>query len=750
MYNYRNSRYNNQYDNYDDDYDEDYNDYYDDHYEEYDEYDDDYDEENDEDYDDDYYYYDDDYSNYNNYYNSRNNYYDYYDDDDYYNDINYISDYNYYEKNSIENIYKFDNKTSFTQIVNKKINKNPNPYIIDNNIKILMIAEKPSIAKTIAKILSSKNSFQDLSYKNGWCLYQFNGKFKGKNAHFTVSSVAGHLYQAEFLRKHQNVNSIEPDELYDVPTVKTECDDDTFYIIDNLKKLAKNKDILCLWLDCDREGENICYEVIHNVLPYMNKKGYQQIYRALFSSLTKEDIKRSFDEIGNYPDNKLSLSVDAREIIDLKVGVSLTRFLTFSIKPHLPDKIKSNVISYGPCQTPTLWFCVERQRQIENRTDSLTYYKIFLEININEQKIKIYLDDDFKNEKDVKEKIVELQKNKLLTVVEMKSENKTLPHPNALNTVNMFKIASKELGISPNKTMYLAENLYIEGYITYPRTETTRYSPSFDFKNILGKCSNSQFFENDVKDLISDFDSNNILPYEGVDMGDHPPITPSRIPKKNALVGEKLKLFKLICNYFFATLCPSLNYNKINYIFRIGNNNYNAESSFIDELGFLKLIPFNYKNFIESKYKLNVNSEYQIANVSYEERKIKDYITEAELIEEMEKNHIGTDASMSMHIENIGRRGYVKVDDKRRLIPTKLGIALIEALESVEPDIVLPENRAKIEEFVSELAEGKKNYDEVMDYSLSFYKKKFLNVVENSDKLYDVFGKHFDLLSDEK
>ena len=424
--------------------------------------------------------------------------------------------------------------------------------------------------------------------------------------------------------------------------------------------------------------------------------------------------------------------------------------MTFSIKPHLPDNIKSNVISYGPCQTPTLWFCVERQRQIENRTDSLTYYKIFLEININEQKIKIYLDDDFKNEKDVKEKIVELQKNKLLTVVEMKSENKTLPHPNALNTVNMFKIASKELGISPNKTMYLAENLYIEGYITYPRTETTRYSPSFDFKNILGKCSNSQFFENDVKDLISDFDSNNILPYEGVDMGDHPPITPSRIPKKNALVGEKLELFKLICNYFFATLCPSLNYNKINYTFRIGNNNYNAESSFIDELGFLKLIPFNYKNFIESKYKLNVNSEYQIANVSYEERKIKDYITEAELIEEMEKNHIGTDASMSMHIENIGRRGYVKVDDKRRLIPTKLGIALIEALESVEPDIVLPENRAKIEEFVSELAEGKKNYDEVMDYSLSFYKKKFLNVVENSDKLYDVFGKHFDLLSDEK
>ena len=100
----------------------------------------------------------------------------------------------------------------------------------------------------------------------------------------------------------------------------------------------------------------------------MNKKEYQQIYRALFSSLTKEDIRKSFNEIENYPYNKLSLSVDAREVIDLKIGVSLARFLTDNIKPYLPVNIKSNIISYGPCQTPTLYFCVNRQRQIENKT----------------------------------------------------------------------------------------------------------------------------------------------------------------------------------------------------------------------------------------------------------------------------------------------------------------------------------------------------------------------------------------------
>ena len=292
--------------------------------------------------------------------------------------------------------------------------------------------------------------------------------------------------------------------------------------------------------------------------------------------------------------------------------------------------------------------------------------------------------------------------------------------------------------------MNLAENLYMEGYITYPRTETTQYSPTFDFKSNLNKFKNSEIFGKNVEELIAEFDNNDILSYEGVDMGDHPPITPARIPSKNRLKGKEYDLFKLICNYYFATLSPSLKYEKINYTFQIGNNLYNAESSFIDDLGFLKFLPFKNKNFIDSKNKLIENEQYPILKVSFEEKKINDYITEAELIEEMEKNHIGTDASMSVHIDHIEKRGYVRVDDKRRYIPTKLGKALIEALESVEKDIVLPENRAKIEEFVAELAEGKKNYEEVLDYALKFYKNKFSSISAKVDQLYEVFGKYFD------
>ena len=558
-----------------------------------------------------------------------------------------------------------------------------------------------------------------------------------------VSSVAGHMYQTEFLRMHQNFD-MDPGELYDVPTVKTELDQDTFKTADWLRYLARNKDILCLWLDCDREGENICYEVIHNVLPFMNRKDYQQIYRAIFSSLTKEDIKESFKQLSNYPDNNLSLSVDAREVIDLKVGVSLTRFLTSNILHILPEyKVKTKCLSYGPCQTPTLWFCVNREKELEKK--NIIYYKIYIKLQTDkEHDVTIYLNKDYKNKDEVLNIINKLKKCKKLQVKKLTKEKRQKEHPLGLNTANMLKISSIHLGISSQTTMRIAEKLYIGGYITYPRTETTQYTSSFDLKDKLQKLSKDNEFSKEIEELLSDFDEISVLNM-GVDAGDHPPITPARKPKNVKLKGKELDLFNLICKYYFGSLSPDLEYENLTYEFEVDKESFESSCSVINKLGFLKFLPFQQKEFINDEDILKKDIGYDIIDINYEQKKIESYITEAELIEEMEKNHIGTDASMSVHIENIVKRGYVRVDEKRRIIPTELGKALIEALETVEPDIVLPKNRAKIEEFVSLLAEGKKEYEEVLDYALDFYKKKYISVSSQIDKLYEVFSKYFDL-----
>ena len=650
----------------------------------------------------------------------------------------------YYDfKSSIQNKFRFDNKKSFTEIIDSNIEPNPITYIPKNTfLKVLMIAEKPSIAKTLSQILcKNKSSYRNLTRQKGWCHYSFFGKFKGKRAHFTISSVAGHLYENDFLRMHQNAQYMDPGKLFDVQTVKTESDGDTQITENWLKDLAKDKDILCLWLDCDAEGENICYEVIYNVLPYMNKRKYQQIYRAIFSSLSEEDIRKSFEQLSNYPDDKLSLSVDARGIIDLKVGVSLTRFLTNEILSKLPKDIKTNVLSYGPCQTPTLWFCVDRMRKIKNNKINL-YYKIYLNVQIDSNnKIKIYLDEKYEDKSKVDNLVENIKKINLLEIKDIEIENRTKSHPVGLNTANMLKIASEQLKFSPGHAMNLAQRLYTQGLISYPRTETTQYSKNYDFNTNLNKFVKNN---NDIRELMKNLDENILMLNEGIDMGDHPPITPINIIRdKKRFKDNEIKLYELICNYYFASLSPDMKYDNIKYNLKINNIKYTSTCSLIKEIGFAKFIPYEQKEFITENELLKKNKEYEIIEVGYEEMKIDDYITESELIEEMEKNHIGTDASISTHIDNIVRRGYVNVDNDRKLIPTKLGIALIESLESIDSEIVLPKNRANIEKFVKNLSDGKDNYENVLNYALNFYKNKYYNISGQVEKLQNIFKKYF-------
>ncbi len=665
---------------------------------------------------------------------------DYYEEEEYYEeeDNYYNNGYNNNISNRNQNQLTFDNKKSFTEMIDKTINPYPLKKIKDQEINVLMIAEKPSIARTIAKILGGNNLI-DLTRQKGWCYYEFDGDFKGAYAHFIITAVSGHIYQADFPEDYQSYD-IDPYDLFDAPVEKVESNEDSYLNIEWLEEISQGIDVLCLWLDCDREGENICYEIMYHVLPNMNKKEYQQVYRAIFSSLAEDDIIYSFDNLSNYPDNNLSLSVDARQIIDLKVGVSITRFLTNNIMEYLPEDVDTDCISYGPCQTPTLYFCVKREREMENEKNK--YYKIYIKLKSKEDnsEIDICLDKEFDNFEEVENIMNQILGMKQLRIDNINSEKRTKSHPNGLNTATLLKISSLYLKNSPQKTMNLAQSLYMAGAITYPRTETTYYSSSFNFEANLISLGNEELIDYVYENLDA-------INENGFDAGDHPPITPLNYGYNITLNKNQEVLYNLICDYYLASLSPDMEYNSITYEFKIGNKIYKATSHVIENEGYLEYFNVELKDF-DDDIILEKNKYYDIIKVDYEELIKDDYITEAELIEEMEKNRIGTDASMSVHIENIVKRGYVTVTQDRKLIPTDLGRALIEGLESVEPELVLPKNRAIIEDFVSQLAEGKKTYQEVLDHAINFYKAKYSKIYEGIDTIYEAFRNYFDLPDD--
>lgn len=120
--------------------------------------------------------------------------------------------------------------------------------------------------------------------------------------------------------------------------------------------------ILIIWTDCDREGENIGFEVIDVCL---NLNPRLRVYRAKFSEITPTAITRAINTLVQ-PDKRLSDAVDVRAELDLRIGAAFTRFQTLRLTKRFPGVLNDRLVSYGSCQFPTLGFVVERYKSIQN------------------------------------------------------------------------------------------------------------------------------------------------------------------------------------------------------------------------------------------------------------------------------------------------------------------------------------------------------------------------------------------------
>jgi len=416
---------------------------------------------------------------------------------------------------------------------------------------VLLVAEKPSIASAIAKHLAGSSA--SLSREGRAQVWSFEHQHRGAPCRFLSTAVAGHLFSLDFTPEF-NKFDIDPERLFDEGNVRAVLTDAGKGLVNPLRALSASADELVLCLDDDREGENICFEVL-SIVKGSLKKGCT-ISRARFSAVTPSEVRRALGALDT-PQKALSDAVEARQEIDLKVGVAFTRFQTRHFHDKFAD-LDSAVISFGPCQTPTLGFCVARQDAITNFRPR-PFYGVSCSISGNVPAASLSL--LWKGQPELDRAPIEALVSTLSTASGMvlrKEDEKThtYPRPIAMNTVQMLKDASTTLGMSPSEALAVAERLYINGYMSYPRTESTSYPPSMDLRTIVSalQAAPSPQIQAQARRLVSG-EVPLAQPRKGTDAGDHPPITPTELIPQGLAGGEQA-LYNMVARHFLATLSP--------------------------------------------------------------------------------------------------------------------------------------------------------------------------------------------------
>ncbi|KAL6599193.1 prokaryotic type I DNA topoisomerase [Neocallimastix californiae] len=595
-------------------------------------------------------------------------------------------------------------------------------------MKVLCVAEKPSIAKGITTILSNGRWEARRNRRDGMINYCFPYNLNGENCDMVVTAVAGHLMSYDFTPQYNSWYSCPPSKLFEAPIIRN-IYKNAKSIAENLRKESRDAQKLIIWTDCDREGENIGSE-ISDVCKENNR--YIDVYRARFSVVQDREIRNACRRLVRLDEKQID-AVNVRIELDLRIGASFTRFQTLNFTKLFND-LKGKVISFGTCQFPTLGFVVERYLQIQNFV-SEDFWKIEVSHERNNGSVSFVWKRDKLFDRFICFIYYEkCMKNCLAKVISMTQKPKSKWKPLPLTTIDLIKLGSKFLKISSDEIMKIAEQLYNQGYISYPRTETDQFKDDFDLNSLIQIQTNSNTWGNYAQSLLQ---GKFVKPRKGKNNDQaHPPIHPTKALPDSASVKEK-KVYEFIVRRFLACCSDDAKGSETVVTINIADEIFTANGLMIIEENYLKI--YVYEKWGEKSIPLYQEGETFIPTkmqMTAGKTTPPKPLTEPDLIGLMDKNGIGTDATIHEHIKKIKDREYI-YEERHYLYPTTLGVALIEGYNSVESNVSLtkPNLRKMLEESLQNICKGQQNKNDVLRNDLTLYKNMFEKINREEKKI---------------
>jgi len=600
----------------------------------------------------------------------------------------------------------------------------PKRQTIGINMK-LVICEKNIAAGRIAYILSGGKSKSTRLGKTPVYEFTKDGDI------WKVVGLRGHIINLDFPAEFNRWNKIRPSELIEVEPCKKVTEKS---IAASLKSLVDKNPFLIVATDYDREGELIGVEAVELIKDF--NKDINQIKRAKFSAITNYEIKSAFEKLEDV-DYNLSSAGESRQVIDLIWGAVLTRFISLT-----SGRLGKEFLSIGRVQSPTLAILVEREKEIIN-FEPKTFWKIIATLKKEKLFDATHKEGQFWDEKQVKEIFDKIKNCKEASI--KKVDKKTLKElPPAPFSTTTFLGAVSYLGLSAAKAMSIAEELYMSGLISYPRTDNTVYPSSLNIKGILQKLSNSQFSK-EAKEVMN---NGRAYPTRGKKKTtDHPPIHPVGVPTNRKLTSEQQKVYELICRRFLATLAKDAISETVDVSIDISKEEFKTSGYRLIEPNW-RAIYIYFKEKRKPLPELIEGEKVEVTKINLKEDKTKppQRYSQGSLIAKMEQLSLGTKSTRHEIINKLYYRKYITLSP---LAPTPIAFAVIDALSDY--DVVKPKMTAALEENMDLISDGKKTLEEtvtesrkmlrtVMD-ALEKDKEKIKTSIKNAQREQSTIGK---------
>ena len=591
--------------------------------------------------------------------------------------------------------------------------------------KTLVLAEKPSVGKDIARVLQ--------------CHKNINGGLEGNK--YIVTWALGHLvtladpemYDHKYQKWNLNDLPIMPERMKLVVIKNTAKQ---FNAIKNLLNRNDIKDII-IATDAGREGELVARWII-------NKAHVKKPMKRLWiSSVTDKAIKDGFKNLKNARDYEpLYQSGYSRSVADWLVGINATRALTCKYNAQL---------ACGRVQTPTLAMIDKRETEIKNFQPKNYYGIEILSNNIywswlsNKNEKHIFNQNKIDN-------IIEQLQNSKLKITNITTNNKKSYAPLLYDLTELQRDANKIYGFSAKETLSIMQSLYeYHKVLTYPRTDsrylTEDIVPTLKERLIASKGG---YFDDVIDQILANPIKKQNHFVNNKKVSDHHAIIPTEQPVMlGAFSDSEFKIYDLVLKRFLAVLLPPYIYKKTTIKAKVNQETFTTSGKIEIQSGWQQI--YNHDNTEQFEQVLPLmkeNDQYVVSEIKKTcgQTTPPAYFNEATLLSAMENPvHYTNNKSKQLNSTLINTGGLGTVATRADIIDKLFNTFLIEKrnneihvtnkgkqlLQLVPQDLKEPELTAKWELQLAKIAKKQQKPDQFIN-EIRQYTKKIINEINSS------------------